>query len=410
MASDAPHGRPPLDLALREALDERERAGLRRQLRPVQARDGTVVTLGGRRVVNVASNDYLGLSTHPALAEAAARAAWDWGAGSGASRLICGSHAPHHDLEESIAAWQQTPAALAFASGFAAASGTIPALVGPGDLVLLDRLSHACCIDAAKASGATWRPFHHNDPDHLQRLLQQADSSHPAARTTRRRRVLVVTEAVFSMDGDAAALEDLIEVKDRHGAWLLLDEAHATGLHGPRGAGLAEARGLGPRVEVHLGTLGKAVGASGGFIAGSRTLVDWLVNAARSFVFSTAPAPAAAAAATEGVRIIQSKEGEALRQQAWRNIRDLASRFPTPCPDPQGAILPWILGDEDRAMQAAQQLLDAGFLAPAIRYPTVPRRAARIRLTMSAAHSSPQVHQLAAALARVSSGPVTPTP
>jgi 8-amino-7-oxononanoate synthase len=401
MANDLPTARNGLDAALAEELDVREALGLRRALRRVDARDGCHVTTGGRPLVNVASNDYLGLSTHPALAEAAARAARDWGSGSAASRLVCGSLAPHHVLEESIAAWQQTPAALAFSSGFAAASGTIPALVGPGDVVLFDRLSHACCVDAAKASGATWRPFHHNDVNHLLHLLQRADARHAEARAKRRPRILVVTESVFSMDGDAAPLADIVEAKDRHGAWLLLDEAHASGLHGPSRAGLAEARGLSARVDVHLGTLGKAVGASGGFIAGSRTLIDWLVNAARSLVFSTAPVPAAVAAATEGIRILQSSEGSARCRQAWGNARTLGTRLPIPCPAPESAILPWILGDEARALVAARLLVDAGFLAPAIRYPTVPRRTARIRLAMSASHSIPEVEHLAEAIGRV---------
>lgn len=401
MANDLPTAHPGLDAALAADLAAREALGLRRWLRRVDARDGCHVTTDGRPLVNVASNDYLGLSTHPALAEASARAARDWGSGSAASRLVCGSLAPHHELEESIAAWQQTPAALAFSSGFAAATGTIPALVGPGDVVLFDRLSHACCVDAAKASGATWRPFHHNDVNHLVHLLQRADSRHAEARAKRRPRILVVTESVFSMDGDAAPLADIVEAKDRHGAWLLLDEAHASGLHGGSRSGLAEARGVAARVDVHLGTLGKAVGAAGGFIAGSRTLIDWLVNAARSLVFSTAPVPAAAAAAAEGIRILQSSEGAARCQLAWENARALGRRLPVPCPSPESAILPWILGDEARALDAAQRLMDAGFLAPAIRYPTVPRRTARIRLAMSASHSTLHVERLAEAIGRV---------
>ena len=401
MGNDVPPPRPGLDDALAEDLAAREALGLRRWLRRVDARDGCHVTADGRTVINVASNDYLGLSTHPALAEAAARAARDWGSGSAASRLVCGSLAPHHQLEEAIAAWQKTPAALAFSSGFAAASGTIPALVGPGDFVFLDRLSHACCVDAAKASGATWRPFHHNDVHHLAHLLQRADARSPDAQAKRRPRILVVTESVFSMDGDAAPLADIVEAKDRHGAWLLLDEAHASGLHGQSRAGLADALRLTARVDVHLGTLGKAVGAAGGFIAGSRTLIDWLVNAARSLVFSTAPVPAAAAAATEGIRILQSSEGAARCAQTWENARALGARLPVPCPAPQSAILPWILGDEARALDAARRLLDAGFLAPAIRYPTVPRRTARIRLALSASHSTLQVQHLADAIGRV---------
>lgn len=397
MDGDAPPARPSLDDVLGAALAERAAQGLIRRLRRVESRRGARVRLGQREVVNVASNDYLGLSTHPALAEAAARAARDWGAGSAASRLVSGSLAPHHELEERIAAWQQAPAALAFSSGFAAASGAIPALVGPGDFVFLDRLAHACCIDAAKASGATWRPFRHNDLDHLGHLLRHADSRH----ALRRPRILVVTEAVFSMDGDVAPLAGLVDLKDRHGAWLLLDEAHASGILGHRRAGLADHLGLAGRIDVHLGTLGKAVGASGGFIAGSRMLVDWLVNAARAFVFSTAPVPAASAAATEGIRVLLSPEGSDRATRLWQRIRELGPTLPRPVAEPSSAILPWILGDDARAMEASRALLDAGYLAPAIRYPTVPRRTARIRIALSSEHSSADVAGLSAALALV---------
>lgn len=404
MDGEASPDRPSLDDALGAALAARAAQGLMREIRPIEARAGARVRIGGRDVVNVASNDYLGLSTHPGLAEAAARAARDWGSGSAASRLVSGSLAPHHELEERIAAWQQAPAALSFPSGFAAASGAIPALVGPDDFVFLDRLAHACCIDAAKASGATWRPFRHNDLDHLEHLLRQVDSRQARSRP----RILVVTEGVFSMDGDVTPLAELVDLKDRHGAWLLLDEAHASGILGPRRAGLADHLGLAGRIDVHLGTLGKAVGASGGFIAGSRTLVDWLVNAARAFVFSTAPVPAAAAAAAEGIRVLLSSEGSNRATRLWQRIHQLGPILPIPVAEPTSAILPWILGDDARAVEAARALLAAGYLAPAIRYPTVPRRTARLRITLSSEHSREDVAGLSAALAIVAGASSNP--
>jgi 8-amino-7-oxononanoate synthase len=389
--------RPSLDHALGEALAGRDAASLLRRLRRVEARHGVRVVAEGRALLNFSSNDYLGLASHPALIEVTAAAARQWGAGSAASRLVCGSLAVHHQLEEAIAEWQQVPAALAFSSGFAAASGVIPAVVGPGDLILFDRLSHACCIDAARASGADCRPFRHNDTQHLADLLQRADASG----RNRRRRILIITESIFSMDGDAAPLAEIVALKQQHGAWLLLDEAHASGLHGSRRSGLAEALHLGASVDIHMGTLGKAVGASGGFIAGSRPLIDWLINAARSFVFSTAPTPAAAAAATEGIRILQSEEGAQRARTALARTRQLADLLPCPreTPEPAAAILPWVLGNESTSLDVAQHLLEKGFLAPAIRYPTVPKGRARIRFTLSADHTVEEVDALGIALA-----------
>lgn len=399
--------RPSLDQALGDALAERQASSLLRNLRRVEDRQGIHVVIDGRPLLNFSSNDYLGLASHPALIEATAAAAQRWGAGSAASRLVCGSLDIHHQLEESIAHWQGTPAALAFSSGFAAASGVIPAVVGPGDLILFDRLSHACCIDAARASGADCRPFRHNDTQHLSDLLRRAD----ALGKSPRRRILIITESIFSMDGDAAPLADIVDLKHRHGAWLLLDEAHASGLHGPHRAGLAEALQLGPSIDIHMGTLGKAVGASGGFIAGSRSLIDWLINAARSFVFSTAPTPAAAAAALSGIRILQSAEGAQRAQSVLSRTQQLATLLPPDShrPQPAAAILPWILGNESNALHAAQYLLQRGFLAPAIRYPTVPKGLARIRFTLSAEHSARDIASLGAALNSTADIPKTPT-
>lgn len=382
-----------LDSVLAARLADFEARSLRRDLRRITARSGTRVGLNGRELLNFSSNDYLGLSRHPALVEAAAHAARDWGAGSTASRLVCGSLEPHHRLEEALAAWNHTEAALTFSTGFAAATATIPALVGKDDIVLLDKLTHACCVDAARASGATLRVFHHNDPNDLADLLRWADSRG----APRRPHVLIVTESVFSMDGDVAPLREIVELKRRHGAWLFLDEAHATGLLGPTRAGLAESLGLQADVDLHMGTLGKALGAAGGFIAGSRRLAEFLVHAGRGFVFSTAPVPAAVAAAAEGVRIAQSPEGALLASSALENARELARLLPDPIA-PRSAIIPWILGDETSALARAATLLESGILAPAIRYPTVPRGRARIRFTVSAAHTRADLDMLRGAL------------
>jgi 8-amino-7-oxononanoate synthase len=379
-------------------LADLESAGLRRELRELTSPAGVTTMWRGRALHNFSGNDYLGLATHGALVEAAQRAARDFGAGSGASRLICGSLAVHHALEDRIAEWKRTPAALAFSTGYAAALGAITALVGNGDIVIVDKLVHACCVDAARLSGARLRVFAHNDLAELEAILQWAATHRNGGQ------VLIVTESVFSMDGDTAPLRELVELKDRFGAWLMVDEAHAAGVLGPQGGGLIAAAGLRNRVEVHMGTLGKAIGAAGGFIAGSRPLIDLLIHRARSFIFSTAPVPAAAGAALAGVEIARSAEGDALRACLQNRITELCDAAPIVRPGAgpgRPAILPLLLGPEDAAVRAATLLRDAGFLVPAIRYPTVARGAARLRITLSAAHSPGAVQEFAAALGRL---------
>lgn len=393
---------PPWDDPLAEALEQQRRAGLLRCLIPVAAADARTLQLEGRFLVNFGSNDYLGLARHPALQEAALRAIRDWGTGSTASRLICGSLALHHELEECLAAFKGTEAALTFATGHAAAMGTIPALVTKGDLVLLDRLAHACLVDAARASGATLRVFRHNDLADLQRLLEWADRYRSAAAVAPRLpRILVVTESVFSMDGDRAPLREIVDLKDRHGAWLFVDEAHATGLIGPRGSGCIAEAGLTARVEIHMGTLGKALGSAGGFIAGSRRLIEWLVQRARTFMFSTAPPPAQVAAARAAVELVQGNEGQQLRDRLWQNVRSaaaiLAERGVVPAATaraPASAILPWVVGDNETALACAAAARQAGLFIPAVRYPAVGRNAARLRITISAAHQPRDIERL----------------
>ncbi len=261
-----------LDSLLHRELAALEAASLRRALR-----------IPDTGLLNFAANDYLGLSRHPALVEAACAATVRSGTGAGASRLVTGTSPVVLALEEQLAGWKEKEAALVFSSGYAAALGTIPALVGKGDTVILDKLAHASLIDAARLSGATVRTFPHNDLGRLETLLKKVSAAEKS-------RTLIVTESIFSMDGDAAPLEKLIELKEQHGAWLLVDEAHATGLYGATGAGLIAEAGLSARAEIVLGTLSKALGSVGGYIAGSRTLIDWLVNRARSFIYSTAAA------------------------------------------------------------------------------------------------------------------------
>jgi 8-amino-7-oxononanoate synthase len=389
---------------LSDRLDLLRAQGLYRELRRVDSPQGPQIRVHDQRLLNFSSNDYLGLAHHPALKEAAHKAVDDFGAGAGASRLICGSLAPHHQLEESLAEFKGAEAALTFSTGYAAAVGTIGALLDKDDVVVIDKLVHASVVDAARLCGASLRVFAHNDLSDLEKILQWADDK---ARTlnaesrSRRPRLLIVTESVFSMDGDLAPLHELIELKDKHGAWLLLDEAHATGLYGERRRGLAEAHELAGRVEIQMGTLGKALGASGGYICGSRKLIDTLINRARSFIFSTAPVPAAVAAATAGIRLVQSVEGEVRRNRLWQRVDEAKNALINagwPLPPVQSAIIPLMVGDESEAVSLSSALLGLGIFIPAIRYPTVARGKARLRLTLSAAHASDSIIALAEAL------------
>jgi 8-amino-7-oxononanoate synthase len=382
-----------LDQSLALALEGFRRQGLHRSLRNVGHVRGARLKVQGREAVNFSSNDYLGLAFHPAIAEAMAEGARHWGTGSTASRLICGTSAEHLSLEEELAAAKGTEAALVFSTGVAAATGSIPALVGRGDVVILDKLAHACLVDGARASGAAMRVFPHNDLGKLESHLEWARASHPSGR------VLIVTESVFSMDGDLVPLPDIVELKERHGAWLFLDEAHAVGVRGTGMQGLAGELGLVERIEVQMGTLGKALGVSGGYIAGSRTLIDYLINSARSFIFSTAPSPAVAAACRAALRIVQSPEGDALRARLVENVALLSSL--TGEETPPSAILPLILGSEEHALAASARLLEEGFLVPAIRYPTVPRNTARLRITQSSVHTPAEIREFSGALARI---------
>ncbi len=381
-----------LEEDLQKSLADLDARHLRRRLRVSGLPTGPLVRFNGRTLNNFASNDYLGLAAHAKVVAAALEATHEFGAGTGASRLVTGTQAPHHDLEEQLASFKNTPAALVFATGYAASTGALQALATKDDVVLLDKLSHACLVDGARLSGATLRPFHHNDTEHLEHHLRWAREKLPQAR------IFIVTESVFSMDGDLALLRDIVELKDRYGAILILDEAHATGVLGRGGRGLADQLGLSHYVEVQMGTLGKALGSSGGYIAGSRALIDLLVNRARSFVFSTAAPASTAAAAAAALDISVGPEGDQRRAK----LRELATLFD---PAPPAAIHPVILGEEQNALAAAEQLAQLGFHVPAIRPPTVPKGTSRLRVSLSAAHDAETVRTLTAALRAVATPP-----
>jgi 8-amino-7-oxononanoate synthase len=380
-----------------EALRARS---LDRHLREISSAQGSEIEIAGRRLINFSSNDYLGLANDPRLREAATAAINEFGVGAGASRLISGTQSPHLALECALAQWKRTEAALCFSSGYAAALGTIPALVTKNDVVLLDKLCHASLIDGAKLSGAVLRVFPHNHVGKLESHLEWARREHAG------KRVLIVTESVFSMDGDRAPLRELVQLKKRFGALLMLDEAHAVGVIGSNGRGLAAAENLNDDVDVQMGTLSKALGASGGYICGSRTLIEWLINRARSFIYSTAPAPAIAAAALAAVDFLASPQGEERRLLLLERIRLMQGLLPCAGTNEEqsgarSAIFPWIVGDEEAALNLAAALQNGGFLVPAIRYPTVAKGAARLRITVSAAHEEPQIRALCKAIGKL---------
>ena len=353
---------------------------------------------GGAEVVSFASNDYLGLGIHPAVVDAARRALDRWGAGSGASRLVTGTRPVHAELEVALAEWKGTEAAVCFPTGFAANLGVLSTLAGPDVVVLSDELNHASIIDGCRLSRATLCVYRHRDLDHLAALL--------GAASARRQPALVVTDTVFSMDGDVAPLGDLVALCSRHGALLVLDEAHA--VLGPH---LPEAGDNGAPI-VRVGTLSKTLGSMGGFVAADRDVVDLLVNRARPYIFSTAPTPADTAAALAAVRVVRSAEGRALAARLASLVGRLSQAALAP-PDHPSPIVPVVLGTEHEAVAASVALLERGLWVPAIRPPTVPVGTSRLRVTLSAAHSDDDVGRLIDGLvelraAACSTSPATP--
>jgi glycine C-acetyltransferase/8-amino-7-oxononanoate synthase len=367
---------PSLNERLASELDGLREAGLYRQLRTSSSAQGPRVVVEGREFLNFSSNDYLGLANDPVLKRAAVAAVEQYGVGAGASRLVSGNLAPYDELERKLAAFKAKEAALVFGSGYAANVGTITALVGEGDVVILDKLDHASIIDGARQSGATVRVYPHRNLKKLEDLLRQG-------RDARRR--LVVTETVFSMDGDVAPLAEIVALKEKYSAWLMIDEAHGTGVFGKHRRGLAEDVGVEDRVDVTLGTLSKAFGCAGGYVAGSQTLIDFLKNRARSLIYSTALPPSVVAAAGAAVDFVMSDAGRERNAKLWENVRAMGAGSP---------IHPVIVGDEREAMELARKLYEQGIFVPAIRYPTVPKGKARLRVTVTAAHTTADIERL----------------
>ena len=365
---------------------------LLRRLRTIASATGPAVTLENRPVILLSSNNYLGLATHPAVVEAAIAATREYGAGSGASRLVCGSLPPHQTLETALARFKGTEASLAFAAGYLANISVIPVLIGKGGLILADRLCHASLIDGCRLSGAAFRVYRHRDMDHLERLLKRRSSASST---------LIVTDGVFSMDGDIAPLADIAALAERYDAAVFVDDAHGTGVLGQEGRGSLEHCKVEGRLPYHMGTLSKALGSVGAYLAGSATFIAYLVNTCRAFTYTTAPTPASAAAASAALQVIR-REPER-RARLWHNRETLArglTRLGYPLAASESPILPILVGHSDRALSLAEALLEQGVYAPAIRPPTVPPNTSRIRVTITADHTAEQIEEALTAFQR----------
>ncbi len=364
-------------------LRQLDHQSLTRRLHTLGSATGPTIQLAGRTVILLASNDYLGLATHPDVIQAAIQATTQYGAGAGAARLVCGTLPPHTELEQALATFKQTPSALVYGSGYLANLGIIPSLIARGGQIFADRLCHASLIDGARLSRADLRVYRHRDLNHLESLLKRTPPGRP---------VLIVTDGLFSMDGDLAPLPELATLAERFGATLYVDDAHGTGVMGQSGRGTLEHFGVEGRIPFHMGTLGKALGSSGAYLAGPTDMIQHLVNTSRPFMFTTAPPPASAAAACAALTVLQQDPSR--RARLWRNRDHLfagLTRLGFHLTESASPILPVLIGRPEKALTFAEQLLAQGVYAPAIRPPTVPDGSSRIRVTITAEHSPEQI-------------------
>ena len=361
-------------------LDERD---LLRRLRIVDSYDGSRIMMNNREMLLLCSNDYLGLANHPALRQAALEAMERYGFGAGASRLVSGTSALHQALENRLALFKGTEAALVFNSGYAANTGIIPAIAGIGDLILSDSLNHASIVDGCRLSKAQVKIYPHKDSAQVETLLKN---------NLQAKRKLIVTDGVFSMDGDIAPLPDLVYLAEKYDAILMVDDAHGTGVLGQTGKGTVEHFGLLGRVHIQMGTLGKALGSFGAYVAGSKELIDFLINCSRSFIYSTALPSSVCAASLAAIDVLEQEPER--RDRLWKNRNQFANGLRSigiSTGASETPIIPVIIGDSGRALKAAEKLFEYGVYATAIRPPTVPADAARIRTTVSAAHSDADI-------------------
>jgi glycine C-acetyltransferase len=381
---------------LKDELATLERDGLLLHPRTLEGPQGARARYDGRDVINLASNNYLGLANHPRLDDAASQAALEFGAGSGAVRTIAGQMTMHRELESRFAAFKHADAALMFQSGFTSNAGTVAAILGKDDVIVSDRLNHASIIDGARLSRAEIAVFEHRDADHADRLL--AETARPG------RRQLLITDGVFSMDGDIAPLPELVEVAERRGAIMMVDDAHASGVLGAGGAGTVDHFGLHGRVDIQVGTLSKAIGVLGGFIAGPPHLIEWLQNRGRPYLFSTSAPPSVVAACIAALDVI-ADEPERLAR-LWSNTELFkaglhALGFDTGTSETP--ITPVITGDEARTQAFAVRLFESGVFCPAIVFPTVGKGLARVRTIVTADHTAEDLQEALEVFGRVGS-------
>ncbi len=366
---------------------------LLRQRKTLESACGTQAVVNGRKVLAFCSNDYLGLASHPALADAVCESARRWGTGSGGSHVVSGHMGPHDALENALAAFVGAERALFYSTGYMANVGVVPTLVGRGDAVFADRLNHASLIDAVQLSRAEHHRYAHNDMEQLEKMLAASDARHK----------LILTDAVFSMDGDLAPLKILMELAGRYDAWLVVDDAHGFGVLGREGRGSLDHAGLpfSPRL-VYVGTLGKAAGVSGAFVAGSETVIEWLMQRSRSYIFTTATSPVMASAILASLELIRNGDDRRCHLQALigRLQRGLCGSKWKLLPSFTG-IQPVVVGENDAVLNISAELAKRGIWVPAIRPPTVPKGSARLRISLSAAHTHEQVVRLVDALREI---------
>jgi len=382
-----------LDAALEEELNELKSKGLFRELKVLDGRQGAVVKIAGKEFINLSSNNYLGLTNHPRLCEAAINATREFGVGAGAVRTISGTMRLHAELEKRIAEFKKTESSIVFQSGFNANIGTIGAVVGEGDLIISDELNHASIIDGCRLTKAERKIYKHKDTESLEEALKESRNGYG--------KTLIITDGVFSMDGDIAPLDGIVELAEKYGAAVMVDDAHASGVLGKNGRGTVDHFNINGRVDIQMGTLSKALGCLGGYIAGSRNLRDFLVHRGRPFLFSTAIPPSVAASAIAAIDVLESEPE--IFEKLWSNTKFFKKELGNLGFDTgisETPITPIIAGDEAKTMQLSDELFKNGVFAQGIAFPTVPRGRARIRTIVTAMHSKEQLEECLGVLER----------
>ncbi|MBU2591266.1 MAG: 8-amino-7-oxononanoate synthase [Nitrospinota bacterium] len=367
--------------------------GLYRKLRPLGGRQGVRMEYEGREILLFSSNDYLGLASNEKVQEAAKKAIDQFGCGAGASRLVSGTMLLHEELERKIASFKKKESALLFTSGFMANLGILQAVAERGDIIISDRLNHASLLQGAALSGAKLKRYLHKDMKSLEKILASAQGY---------KKRIIVTDGLFSMDGDLAPLPAITDLAQKYDAITMVDDAHGTGVFGENGRGVAEHFGVEDKIDIHMGTLSKGIGSLGGFMAGSSELRELIINKGGSFIYTTAPPPPILAASIAAIDIIQNEPllRRSLREK-YTFLRKELNRIGFNTMDSESQIIPILIGETSKAMEISKTLMDEGFLVPAIRPPTVPQGQSRLRLSLSAAHSDRDIDDLIAALQRV---------